>query len=149
MQIIQSLSLPSQISLYVLMAFLGLYTLLIFGWQVMVLKGKTMRNPDGSADDWHQQKTHYGIAFADVFLACPASIAAIVLVFTSPRWGFYLLALVSAWLAWANIMTTATSLRFEKPKLTLYWWFVFPGGILVGLATIVWTVVHFDLIYIL
>jgi hypothetical protein len=149
MQIIQTLSLPSQIILYVLMFFLGLYTLLIFGWQIMVLMGKTMQNPDGSADDWRQQKTHYGIAVADVFLACPASIAAIVLVFASPRWGFYLLALVSVWFVWANIMTTATSLRFEKPRLTLYWWFVFPGGFIVGLTTIVWTVVHFDAIYFL
>lgn len=46
-------------------------------------------------------------------------------------------------------MTTATSLRFENPRLTLTWWFVFPGGILAGLATIVWTVVHFDVIYFL
>ena len=149
MQIIQSLSLPTQISLYVLLFFLGLYALLILGWQIMVLKGKAMQNPDGSADDWHQQKTHYGIAFADVFLACPTCIAGIILVFASPRWGFYLLALVSFWFVWANTMTTATSLRFEKPKLTLTWWFVYPGGILVGLAYIVWTVVHFNLIYIL
>ena len=143
----QELSLLSQIILYLLMALIGLYTLLVEGWQVMILKGKAMKNADGSSDDWHKQKTHYGIAFADVFLTGPASIAGIVLVFVSPRWGYYLLALVSFWFVWANIMTTATSLRFEKPKINLNWFMTTPFGILVGLAYIAWTVVHFDTIY--
>jgi hypothetical protein len=112
-----------------------------------VLKGKAMHNPDGSSDDWHAQKTHYGMAFADVFLACPLSITAIVLVFLRPQWGYYLLALVSFVLVWSNIMTTATSLRFENPTITVLWLFTFPCGALVGLAYIVWTVVHFDAIY--
>jgi hypothetical protein len=126
---------------------IGVYTLLVFLWQVKVLKGKAMRNPDGSSDDWHQQKTHYGIAFADVFLACPASVVGILLIFVSPRWGYYLLALVSFWFVWANTMTTATSLRFEKPRITLNWFIVFPSGILLGLAYIVWTIIHFHVIY--
>ena len=106
-----------------------------------------MTAPDGSSDDWHEQKTHYGIAVADLFLACPAGLIGIVLVFVSPRWGFYLLALVSFWFLWANIMGTATSLRFENPKLTLSWWIVFPTGSIVGLLYILWTVVHFETIY--
>ncbi|MGB7115165.1 MAG: hypothetical protein WBD56_03405, partial [Anaerolineales bacterium] len=101
-----ALSLISQISLYVLLALMGLYALLVWGWQIMILKGKAMKNPDGSSDDWHEQKTHYGIAVADVLLACPACAVGIVLVFVSPRWGFYLLSLVSFWFVWANIMTT-------------------------------------------
>ena len=145
----QTLSLFSQITLYVLLALMGLYALLVLGWQIMILRGKAMNNPDGSADDWHEQKTHFGIAVADVFLACPACILGIILVFISPRWGFYLLALVSFWFVWANIMTTVTSLRFENPKLTLSWWIVFPAGILVGLAYILWTILHFDTIYLL
>ncbi len=143
----QELSFFSQASLYVLLALIGLLALLIWGWQVMVLQGKVMKNPDGSTDDWHTQKTYYGIAFADVFLACPASIAGIVLVFISPRWGHYLLALVSAWLVWANVMTTATSLRFEKPRMTVNWFITFPFGALVGLLYLVWTLAHFDTIY--
>ena len=143
----QELSLVSQISLYVLMALIGVYTLLVAGWQAMVLKGKAMKNPDGSSDNWHEQKTHYGIAFADLVLACPVSIAGIVLVFVAPRWGYYLLALVSFCFVWANIMTTATSLRFEKPNINLNWLLVFPSGILVGLAYIVWTFIYFDIIY--
>jgi hypothetical protein len=63
------------------------------------------------------------------------------------RWGFYLLALVSFWFVWANMMTTVNSLRFEKPKITLNWFIVFPFGILVGLAYIAWTLIHFDTIY--
>jgi hypothetical protein len=143
----QELTLFSQISLYVLLALIGLLALIVWGWQIMVLQGKTMKNPDGSTDDWHKQKTHYGIAFADIFLACPASIAGIILVFASPRWGFYLLAWVSFWFVWANIMTTVTSLRFEKPRITLSWFIVFPFGALVGLAYIAWTFIHFDAIY--
>ena len=143
----QELSLISQVNLYILMGIMGLICLVIWGWQLMVLKGKAMKNPDGSSDNWHEQKTHYGIAFADIFLACPVNIVGIVLVFVSPRWGHFLLTLVSFWWIWANTMTTTTSLRFEKPKITLNWIIAFPFGILVGLAYIVWIVVHFDIIY--
>jgi len=85
MQIIQTLPLASQISLYVLLILIGLFSLLLFGWQINILRGKAMQNPDGTSDNFHEQKTHYGIAFADVFLACPASFMAIALVFISPR----------------------------------------------------------------
>jgi hypothetical protein len=142
-----TLSLPSQITLYVLMALIGLLALIVFGWQIQVLRGKDMKNPNGSADNWHEQKIFYGIAIADIFLACPLSIIGIVLVFVSPRWGFYLLTWVSFWFVWANTMTTATSLRFEKPKITLTWLIVFPFGALVGLAYFIWTLFHFDAIY--
>lgn len=143
----QGLSLISQVSLYMLLGIMGLICLIIWGWQIRVLKGKAMKNADGSFDSWHEQKTFYGIAFADIFIACPTNIVGIVLVFVSPRWGYYLLALVSFWWVWANIMTTASSLRFEKPKITLNWIIAFPFGILVGLAYIVWTIVHFEIIY--
>jgi hypothetical protein len=143
----QELSLISQVTLYVMLALIGLIALIVFGWQIQVLRGKAMNNVDGSTDSWHEQKIFYGIAIADIFLACPMSIAGIVLVFISPRWGYYLLALVSFWLIWANIMTTATSLRFEKPKITLNWLIVFPFGILVGLAYLLLTLIHFDDLY--
>jgi len=149
MQIIQTLPLASQISLYVLLILIGLFSLLLFGWQINILRGKAMQNPDGTSDNFHEQKTHYGIAFADVFLACPVSFVALVLVFISPRWGFYLLAMVEFWFVWANIMGTATSLKFENPKLTLNWWITFPTGIFVGLAYILWSISHFETIYIL
>ena len=143
----QSLSTISQITFYVLLVLIGLLTLIIWGWQIQVLRGKAMKNPDGSADDWHEQKIFYGISVADVFVACPLSIIGIVLVFVSPRWGVYLLAWVSFWLLWSNIMTTATSLRFEKPRITLNWFIVFPFGALAGVAYLVWTVLHFDIVY--
>jgi hypothetical protein len=143
----QSLSTISQITFYVLLVLIGLLTLIIWGWQIQVLRGKAMKNPDGSADDWHEQKIFYGISVADVFVACPLSIIGIVLVFVSPRWGVYLLASVSFWLLWSNVMTTATSLRFEKPRITLNWFIVFPFGALAGVAYLVWTVLHFDIVY--
>jgi hypothetical protein len=143
----QELSLISKVSLYLLLGIMGLICLVLWIWQSRVLKGRALKNPDGSFDNWHEQKAHYGIAFADIFITCPVNIAGIVLVFVSPRWGCYLLALVSFWWVWANTMTTSTSLRFEKPKITLNWIIVFPFGIMVGLAYIVWTVFHFDTIY--
>jgi len=145
--LMQELPLFSQIVLYILILLIGLYVVLIGTWQLKVLRGETMSNPDGSVDDWHQQKTHYGIAFADILLAFPAGIIGIVLIFVNPRWGFYLLALVSFWLVWANTMTTATSLRFEKPTLSLSWWITFPVGGFVGLAFILWTMINFESIY--
>lgn len=143
------LTMLSQISLYVLLGIMGLYSLIVFGWQIMVMKGKAMKNPDGTVDSWHEQKTYYGIAFADVILACPANLIGIVLIFIAPRWGYYLLALVSFWWMWANIMATATSLRFESPKITLNWFITFPFGFFVGLSYFIWTVIHFDEIYLL
>ena len=142
-----TLSQFSQISLYILLALIGLLSLIVWGWQIQVLRGKDMKNPDGSVDNWHEQPIFYGMAVADIFLACPLSIIGIVLVFVSPRWGFYLLAWVSFWFVWANTMTTATSLRFEKPKITLTWLIVYPFGALVGLAYFIWTLVNFDIIY--
>lgn len=147
MEIIQTLSLASQISLYVLLALIGLFSLIIFGWQIMILRGKTMENPDGTADSYHEQKTHFGIALADVFLACPLSFVTIILVFLAPRWGFYLLGMVAFWFVWANTMTTATSLKFEKPKLSLNWWIVFPTPVILGLATVLWIAIHFETIF--
>lgn len=137
----------SQVILYVLLALMGFVSIIIWWWQIMVMKGKPMKNPDGSVDDWHEQKLFYGIAIADIFLACPATIAGIIMVFVSPRWGYYILALVSFWFVWANIMTTVTSLRFENPKITFNWFIVFPFGSLIGLAYIIWTFIHFDIIY--
>jgi len=146
------LSTTSQITLVVLLALMGLLSLIILGWQIQVLRGKAMKNADGTTDDWHEQKIFYGMAVADIFLACPLTLIGIILVFVSPklgnpRLGFYLLAWISFWFVWANIMTTATSLRFEKPKITLNWLIVFPFGSLVGLAYFVWTVAHFETIY--
>jgi hypothetical protein len=134
-------------SLYVLVSLIGVLAFIIWWAQLGVLKGKGFENPDGSVDDWHEQKIFYGIAFADVFLACPLSITGIILTFAITRWGYYLLALVSFWFLWANVMTTATSLRFEKPRITLTWVIVYPFGALVGLTYIVWSIAHFDLIY--
>jgi hypothetical protein len=146
----KELSVASWVNLYVLMALMGLFSLLLWFWQFRTLRGKPFKNPDGSVDDWHEQKIYYGIAFADVFVACPANLLGIALVFLAPRWGYYLLALASFWWVWANVMTTATSLRFYNPRLNLMSWFIgYPFGILVGLAYIVWTVVHFDTIYLL
>jgi hypothetical protein len=141
------LSSLSWISLSVLLVLMGLFALIVLLWQIRILSGHAMKNADGSTDDWHEQKTHYGIAVADVFVACPACLTGIVLVFINPRAGCYLLALVAFWFVWANIMTTATSLKFERPRLSPAWWLAFPTGIFLGLAYIAWTVVNFDILF--
>lgn len=143
----QELSFESQIVLYVLLMVIGFFTMIIWWGQFGTLRGKSFKNPDGTTDDWHKQKNYYGIAFADVFLACPASIAGIILIFIYPRWGYFLLALVSFWLLWANIMTTVTSLRFENPKISLMWIITFPLGAVVGLTYIIWTIINFNVIF--
>jgi hypothetical protein len=43
------LPLASQIGLYLLLALFALYTPMLAFWQVAVLKGKAMENPDGSS----------------------------------------------------------------------------------------------------
>ncbi len=143
----QGLSLISQVTLYILLVLIGFFAIIVWYGQYRVLKGKGYDNPDGSRDDWQEQKTHYGIAFADMVVACPVTVAGILLLFINPKLGFYLVALTSFWFLWANIMTTATSLRFEKPKITLMWFITFPLGAIVGFAYIIWTIVHFNLIY--
>ena len=61
--------------------------------------------------------------------------------------GHYALTMAAFWFAWANVMTTATSLRFEKPKINLDWIVTFPFGILVGSSYLVWAIAHIDAIH--
>ncbi len=137
----------SQVILYIVIGLFGLLAIIVFGWQIMVLRGKSMKNPDGSVDDWHEQKLFYGIALADITIAVPMTLIGIALILLSWRIGYYLTGLASFWFLWTNIMGTATSLRFEKPKISLNWFFVFPFGALVALAYIVWTLFHFETIF--
>lgn len=132
----------SALVLYVLAGTIAVYALLVLVWQVQVLQGRSMRNPDDSVDDWHEQRTHYGIAVADITLACPAAIAGAILAIAGQPLGLALLGMVSFWFVWANTMTTATSLRFHKPRISVSWLVVYPMGILIGLAYIVWATLN-------
>lgn len=142
-----NLPFASRIILYGLLTVIAVFTFLVLWAQVGCIRGKPFENPDGTKDDWREQKIFYGIAWADILVACPTSFAALVLIFAAPRWGFYLMGLVSFWFLWANVMTTVTSLRFEKPRITFQWIVVFPLGAVVGLAFILWTLVHFDAVF--
>jgi len=141
------LPLISRILLYIIVVIFGLLAIIVFGWQINVLRGKSMKNPDGSVDDWRKQKLFYGIALADITMAIPLTLVGIVSIFLGWRIGYYLTGLASFWFLWTNAMTTITSLRFEKPKVTLMWFIVFPFGAIIGLAYIVWTLVHFEAIF--
>lgn len=120
---------------------IGAYTILLFVWQVFVLRGRQMQNPDGSADNWKAHESYYGIALADVLLACPVCLAAAVLAFIAPKTGAFLLGVAGFWLLWANFSTSATSLRFRHPKLTIAWWITFPFGGVIGLSAFVLAIV--------
>ncbi len=144
---LEALSATSRFTLYLLLGLIGLLSVII-GWaQLGIIRGKPFENPDGTADDWREQKIFYGIALADLTVACPLSFVSLALTFTAPRLGLFLLAGVSVWLVWSNVMTTATSLRFEKPRITIEWLIVFPFGMAVGVAYLVWILLHFDAIY--
>lgn len=136
------LPLTSQVTGYVLVAAIGLYVLLLGWWQAMVLSGKPMQNPDGSIDDWRDNKQVYGMALADLLLACPLTFIGIALVYIAPSWGCFVLSLIAFWLVWINSATTLTSLRFEKPSITLAWFLAFPSGGLIGAAYLIWVVIH-------
>ena len=139
--------LVSKIVLYIIIVLFGLLCIPILGWQIMVLRGKSMKNPDGSVDDWHEQKLFYGIALADITIAIPVTFIGIALIFAEWRVGYYLTGLASFWFLWTNIMGTATSLRFEKPKISLNWFIVFPFGAIVALAYIIWSLIYFQEIF--
>ena len=135
-------SVTSQIMLFALLALIGILSILIFLFQIQVFRGKRMPNPDGSADDWHEQKIFYGIAIADILLACPLGFAVVVLILSGSPWGYFLLPVHGFYFLWANTMTTATSLRFHNPKFTLMWFIVFPLGAIVGASTLLWSAAH-------
>ena len=137
----------SKIILYIIIVLFGLICIPLFRWQILVLRGKSMKNPDGSVDDWHEQKLFYGIALADITIAIPVTFIGIVLIFVGWRIGYYLTGLASFWFLWTNIMGTATSLRFEKPKISLNWFIVFPFGAIVALAYIIWSLIYFQEIF--
>lgn len=147
MSILADLSLFSRIILFTLLILVGVITCIVYWAQIGCVRGKPFENPDGTKDDWREQKLFYGIAWADILLACPVSFTALVLIFFAPRWGFFLMGMVSFWFLWANLMTTITSLRFEKPKITFQWLVVFPLGAVVGLSFLAWMVVHFDKVF--
>lgn len=137
----------ASIVLYVLIGTIGFSCILLWYWQLGVLRGKAFKNPDGSFDDWHKEKTHYGISLADTLISCPLGVVGAVLAFFGSRWGFYLLALVAFFFVWANVMTTATSLKFERFKIGFAWLIGYPFGILVGLLYLIMTFAYFDELY--
>jgi hypothetical protein len=137
----------SRIILYLILLLIAFFTAAVTWAQLGCIRGRFFQNPDGTVDDWREQKIFYGMAWADLIVACPLSVVGLVLTFTQPRLGLLIIAGVSVWFVWANVMTTVTSLRFEKPRITLQWLFVFPLGILVGLGYWIWILVHFHLVY--
>ncbi|WP_340818251.1 hypothetical protein [Methanolobus sp. WCC4] len=143
----QELDLLSEMTLYVLLFLFGAITLLLLWFQINVYKGKAMDNPDGSVDDWHEQKILYGMSFADIVIIFPATFIGIALILIDSHWGFYILGMISFWHVWANTAFTISSLRFEEPEITFTWILVYPFGILLGLFYLIWLFIHFDRVF--
>jgi len=144
----QGISKSSRITLYVFLFLMAFYVILVSVFQIQVLQGKHMENPDGSADDWHEQKTHFGIAYADLVITLPMTVVGIASIFANrTALGHYLMSMIGFWFFYCNTMTTSTSLRFENPRIDFEWFIVFPSGAILGLAYIVWVLVHFDQIF--
>jgi hypothetical protein len=144
MSVIATLPVLSRVTLYVLLALFGIFTSLLLWAQINTARGRPFQNPDGTKDDWTEHRLFWGIAWADILVACPTSYVALVLMFLAPRWGFFLMGMVAFFFVWANLIFTLTSLRFERPKITLEWLVVFPTGTIVGLLYLVWAFVHFQ-----
>ena len=141
------ISLTGKIILYADIVLFGIICLILGYWQWNVLRGKAMSNPDGSVDDWHDQKLCYGIAVADLFIGIPASLAGITLILAGLKTGYYITAMTSFWFLWINTVTTVTSLRFERPKITLAWIIVFPFGAALGLVYLIWSFAYFEVVF--
>ena len=121
----------------------------VMWWQINVIKGKAMKNPDGTSDNIKEHKLFYGIAIADIYIAIPLTIIGVVLIFINFNLGNFLLIMSSFWFVWANTVFTETSLRFEKPKITAEWFITYPFGILIGIAYIMWVILHFPKIFVI
>lgn len=136
--------LAGRVVLYVIIIPFGIVCVLLWWWQLMIFRGKTFKNPDGSVDSWHDQKLTYGIAVADITISVPTALIAIVLIFMNWRLGYYLMGLAQFWNLWANAMTTATSIRFENPRLHFVPWLLgYPVCLLMGLAYLGWSIYYF------
>lgn len=135
--------------LQVILIVMACYILAIEVWQFQVFRGKHLINPDGSADDWHEQKLHYGIALADLFLIFPVTVLAICLYFCQQvALAHYFFSLIASWLVYCNIFTTVTSLKFQSPVNMDWDWFIsFPFGVVLGSIYLAWVLTHFEAIF--
>jgi hypothetical protein len=137
----------SKIILYADLILMGVMAVIVWRWQLQVLRGRALKNPDGAVDDWHEQKNFYGMALADLVVAVPVALTGIFLIFWGWGLGFYLTGLASFWFLWANVMTTANSLRFEKPRISFLWFVTFPLGAILGGIYLLWSLIYFEEIF--
>ena len=60
---LEELSVASSVALYVLLSLIAFLTSIVAWAQIGCIKGRPFKNPDGTADDWREQKLFYGIAY--------------------------------------------------------------------------------------
>ena len=142
------ISLTGRIILYAVIVPFALVSAALWFYQLMIFRGKTFRNPDGSRDGWEHQRLCYGTALGDMIYSIPLTLIATVLIFLGWRLGFYLMGLAASWCVYINIVTTSTSIRFENPKESFLLWFLtYPFWILLGAAYIAWSLYYFPVLF--
>jgi hypothetical protein len=142
------ISITARIILYVIIVPFALISAALWFYQLMIFRGKSYKNPDGSMDGWEHQRLCYGTALGDIIYSIPLTLTASVFIFTGWRIGYYLMGLAASWCVYINIVTTSTSIRFEKPKESLLlWFFTYPFCAFLGAAYIAWSLYYFPVLF--
>ena len=139
-------SLTSRIILYIMLAIYVIIPVVVLIWQFQVMRGKRIKNPDGEYDDWRKFPMQYGYAVADVFLCSPVAIIGIIMIILNHRFGYYLVALASSVYIWC-FGFMFFELKYHKPRINPTWLVTFVLPPLLSLGFVIWTMIHFDMIY--
>ncbi|MCP4231284.1 MAG: hypothetical protein GY771_14200 [bacterium] len=123
--------------LFVFLLF-AVYIVALGYWQIMVLLGNPMANPDGTVDTIANPLT-FGFALADLALAIPVAILGIVGMLLQKKWGLFLSAMFTFLMFYMHFAVTASSLwggGFDV--ITLEWLLLFPSGCVIAVIFWIW-----------
>ncbi len=130
--------LGAYIGLLIVILLFAAYIIVLGYWQVMVVLGNPMANPDGTVDTIAEPLT-FGFVLADLAVAIPIGILGIIGMLLQKKWGLILSAMFSFFLFYMNVAGTAASLwGGGTDVITLEWLLIYPSGCVVGLAFWIW-----------
>ena len=130
--------LAAYIGLFVVFLLFAVYIVALGYWQIMVLLGNPMANPDGTVDSL-ADPLFFGFAVADLAVMIPAAILGIVGMLMQKKWGLFLSAMFSFLIFYMSFAVTASSLWSNGFNvITLEWLLLFPSGCVVAVAFWIW-----------
>ena len=130
--------LAAYIGLFVVFLLFAVHIIALGYWQIMVLLGNPMANPDGTVDTIAEPLT-FGFALADLAIAIPVAILGIVGMLLHKKWGLILSAMFTLFLFYMNFAGTAASLWGSGfDVITLEWLLLYPAGCVVAIAFWIW-----------